>query len=187
MSVFCRGVRSPCRCEAGSPFCSASCCDDWAVQVGCGDAVRRDLFERERGVCVECGLDCHSLYLRLKPLGPARRRALLRQQMPSGLSERWRERIVRSCYEGHIWQADHVLAVADGGGQAAAGSENMQTLCVPCHQAKTRREAAARSGRGAGGRKRQRDAALPGKNKCRRCGQIKKGHTCSAPPVHPKA
>lgn len=47
--------------------------------------------------------------------------------------------------EGFWWQADHIVPVAEGGG--ACGLENLQTLCTPCHKAKTAaqaREAAER-------------------------------------------
>ena len=48
-----------------------------------------------------------------------------------------------------IWQADHIIPVAEGGG--LCGLENMRTLCVLCHADASRDQA----GRGA---KRRRDA-----------------------------
>ena len=48
-----------------------------------------------------------------------------------------------------IWQADHIIPVAEGGG--LCGLENMRTLCVVCHADASR----ALAGRGA---KRRRDA-----------------------------
>ena len=44
--------------------------------------------------------------------------------------------------EGDFWQADHKHAVADGGGESSL--DNFQTLCTPCHTAKTTRENATR-------------------------------------------
>ena len=45
--------------------------------------------------------------------------------------------------EGRCWHADHRLAVSDGGGEC--GVDNMQTLCVVCHQRKTSEAQARRS------------------------------------------
>ncbi|KAL1495616.1 hypothetical protein AB1Y20_016976 [Prymnesium parvum] len=85
------------------------------------------------------------LWLRLLPLDAARRRRLLAEALP-GLTTRRRERVVRWCHEGDLWQADHKLAVADGGGETRADDGNLQTLCVPCHQEKTAQERLGRRG-----------------------------------------
>ncbi len=44
---------------------------------------------------------------------------------------------------------DHVLPIKDGGARFDAA--NLQSLCVPCHNSKTARESAARSGPPQGG------------------------------------
>lgn len=44
---------------------------------------------------------------------------------------------------GHLWEADHVVAVVEGGG--ACGMENLQTLCNPCHRIATAELAARRA------------------------------------------
>ena len=44
---------------------------------------------------------------------------------------------------------DHVLPIKDGG--ARFDTANLQSLCVPCHNSKTARESAARSGPPRGG------------------------------------
>jgi len=36
---------------------------------------------------------------------------------------------------GGLWDADHIVRVADGGG--CAGMENIRTLCCSCHKAVT--------------------------------------------------
>jgi 5-methylcytosine-specific restriction endonuclease McrA len=41
------------------------------------------------------------------------------------------------------WEADHIIEVVRGGGRL--GLENFQTLCVPCHKAKTARLARERA------------------------------------------
>ena len=44
-------------------------------------------------------------------------------------------------------QVDHIRELADGGTDAL---ENLQSLCEPCHDAKTRAAKAARAGQGRG-------------------------------------
>jgi len=36
----------------------------------------------------------------------------------------------------HLWEADHILPVSEGGGEC--GLEGLRTLCLPCHRAATR-------------------------------------------------
>ena len=43
--------------------------------------------------------------------------------------------ILQNPVEGHFWQADHVLPVAEGGGDCSL--HNIRTLCTPCHQKET--------------------------------------------------
>jgi hypothetical protein len=45
------------------------------------------------------------------------------------------DRLLISPQEHDFWQADHVLAVAEGGG--STGLDNLRTLCTPCHSAET--------------------------------------------------
>ena len=48
----------------------------------------------------------------------------------------------RALGTGHKWQADHILAVVEGGGQC--GIENYRTLCTACHKLVTKELAARR-------------------------------------------
>ena len=42
-----------------------------------------------------------------------------------------------------MWHADHVVAVADGGG--GTGRENAVAKCIPCHRARTAAQAKSRA------------------------------------------
>lgn len=46
-------------------------------------------------------------------------------------------RLLQKPKEGDFWQADHMHAVSEGGGDC--GLENLRTLCTPCHQVETNR------------------------------------------------
>ena len=45
------------------------------------------------------------------------------------------ERILQHPKEGDFWQADHIVPVAEGGGDC--GLKNLRTLCTPCHRKET--------------------------------------------------
>jgi 5-methylcytosine-specific restriction endonuclease McrA len=78
--------------------------------------VRREVKKRDKGICRLCGvnvLKAHREWGRRKP--PATDRAARRQ---------WR-------LERPRWEADHIVPVADGGGEC--GLENYRLLCRPCH------------------------------------------------------
>ena len=150
LCFYCGGERDPSgkRCEKASPFCSKGCLDSYLMRIGEGNEHRRLCFHRDYGICQRCGLDCHGLYLQLKPLAPERRREVLNEAFDDGeggslLTKMRFESIVKSCREGSLWQADHIKAVQIGGGQVSTASA-LQTLCSPCHNKKTREDNAAK-------------------------------------------
>ena len=88
---------------------------------------RRWVRKRDRGFCASCGLDTYALRRRMRGRGSHRKLRAL------GFLPR------RS-----LWELDHILPLVEGGGHELS---NLQTLCVPCHRQKTRREAALRRAR----------------------------------------
>jgi 5-methylcytosine-specific restriction endonuclease McrA len=121
---------------------------------------RKQVFKEERGVCQECGLDCEDLKSRLLlgskgaqlPLEDRRRillqveprykehEALMMKALTTGCVALEHTRCcgVRSvkpdwaCRRCSVlWEADHLIPVAEGGGQC--GRENLRTLCLMCH------------------------------------------------------
>ena len=85
------------------------------------------LFSSLRGVCQLCKIDAHALFCRIKSLQPAERLNTL-------LNANWklpttrRDRFLQEPEEHDFWQADHKVAVAEGGG--GTGLDNLRTLCV---------------------------------------------------------
>ncbi len=113
-------------------FCSDFCVNEWRLRTDPG-YLREQVFERDRGICALCGIDTPKAYAELK-----RSRGTFRLR----LLERWGlKRLSRKT----LWDADHIIAVADGGGECDL--ENIRTLCLVCHRARHRsdniREAAA--------------------------------------------
>ena len=99
-------------------FCGPDCVHQWRLRTDAG-YLREQVFARDRGVCARCGLDTEALRRDKRKLDWAARR---RFEKEWGLRR-------------HLWDADHILPVAEGGGECDLA--NMRTLCLKCHQALT--------------------------------------------------
>lgn len=103
-------------------FCSAFCVHEWKLRTQPG-YVRDKVFERDRGVCSCCGVDAPAAERQLRYSHGARRVELLKHW---GLRRRTRK---------SLWDADHIVPVAEGGGECDL--ENIRTLCLRCHRVVT--------------------------------------------------
>lgn len=127
-----------------------------AYRVACfSDDQRRALWKRDHGVCAVCGTDTGSVLLSWRA---TRRAAFLRPGDFERLTacpvvdwKSWYTPVERQTLE---WAADHIKplwsrpAVVPLADRASWwGMENLQTLCDPCHKAKTRAEAGLRAGK----------------------------------------
>ncbi|CAE8633637.1 unnamed protein product, partial [Polarella glacialis] len=116
--------------DAGAAFCSASCAEKGRVRTN-SQFARKLLFGMERGICQVCGLHAQELFERVQAMTPPERhQELLRAGF--GVSPSLLDRP----HEGLFWQADHILPVSEGGGEADL--TNLRTLCTPCHAKETR-------------------------------------------------
>jgi 5-methylcytosine-specific restriction protein A len=118
--------RSLCRwCSLEVPagrltFCSDWCVEEWRLRSNPGH-LRERVFERDRGICAVCRIDCVAELHRLKRLrGASRLKAAAEWRMGSRKT---------------LWDADHVLPVCEGGGECDLS--NMRTLCLKCHRIHT--------------------------------------------------
>ena len=121
-------------------FCGGSCRADYFARR-CSGSLRRQLGALDGAVCAACGLDAAAVCQALceAPPGAARSALLLRLAPAIAANARLAARLLDAPHlSGHCWHADHVLAVADGGGECTVA--NMQVLCVACHLAKSGRE-----------------------------------------------
>lgn len=101
-------------------FCSDWCVEEWKLRSDPGH-LRERVFERDRGMCALCGIDCVAELHRLKRLrGASRLRAAAAWRMGGRKS---------------LWDADHILPVSEGGGECDL--LNMRTLCLKCHRTYT--------------------------------------------------
>lgn len=103
-------------------FCSAFCVHEWKLRSQPA-YLREQVFVRDGGVCAACRVDCVAAERRLRASRGIRRQALLAYW---GLKRRRRK---------SLWDADHILAVAEGGGECDLA--NIRTLCLRCHRVAT--------------------------------------------------
>jgi 5-methylcytosine-specific restriction endonuclease McrA len=95
---------------------------EWKLRTDPG-YLRERVLARDAGVCAACGVDTVALRRDMRRMDFAARRRFLKEW---GLSERSRK---------SLWDADHVVPVAEGGGQCDLS--NMRTLCLKCHREAT--------------------------------------------------
>ena len=101
-------------------FCSGWCVDQWRLRTDPG-YLRERTFARDRGVCALCATDTAAEFIRMK-----RNRGIARQRL---LAE-WGLKTLN--HRRSLWDADHILPVAEGGG--TCDLDNIRTLCLRCHR-----------------------------------------------------
>jgi 5-methylcytosine-specific restriction enzyme A len=99
-------------------FCCPACVHQWRLRTDPG-YLREQVFTRDRGVCARCGMDTEALRKDKRKLDFAARREFEKE---------WGRR-------RYLWDADHIIPVAEGGGECDLS--NMRTLCLKCHRAVT--------------------------------------------------
>jgi 5-methylcytosine-specific restriction enzyme A len=116
--------RLPCRwCGLGvagrrRTFCSDACVHEWKLRTDPG-YLREHVFRRDKGVCAACGIDTEALRKDKRKLDYNARRQFEKD---------WGGR-------RHLWDADHIIPVVEGGGECDLS--NMRTLCLKCHREAT--------------------------------------------------
>ena len=103
-------------------FCSGFCVHEWKLRTQPA-YLREKVFERDRGICADCGIDTVAAARQLRFSRGTNRASLLAHW---GLRGRSRK---------SLWDAYHILPFIEGGGECDL--ENTRTLCLRCHRAVT--------------------------------------------------
>jgi 5-methylcytosine-specific restriction protein A len=125
-------------------WCGQACVEEYLVRSNAGYA-RKKVEERDRGVCARCGLDTDQLKRVVRALFRRTRDPISPMDMERGKYFRWLKYFqglhawAGNTYR-HLWEADHIVPVAEGGG--SCGLDNLRTLCLGCHRKATAQLAA---------------------------------------------
>jgi 5-methylcytosine-specific restriction protein A len=103
-------------------FCSQCCVHEWKLRTQPA-YIREKVFERDRGICADCGIDTVAAARKLRFSRGATRTSLLAHW---GLRTRSRK---------SLWDAHHIVPVIEGGGECDLS--NIRTLCLRCHRIAT--------------------------------------------------
>lgn len=149
---LCRLCQHACP-EGQRHWCSEACLQRY-LTTSHGTFVRAQLLARDGGICAICGVDADRMDAALEELQRDLLHPLLMSIHPmivqSFRAEGWTNIRTRGrgSYPDAVaftscWEAHHVTAVKEGGGEC--GLENYQTLCFVCHKKASAEQARARA------------------------------------------
>ena len=142
-------------------FCNDKCAHEWMLRSD-PSYVREMVFKRDHGVCSKCQTDIVEYEKKIKVIaGMIQKFIFVFPEVAESdveIQERFRKVVIlretlrilllnmglSTLPKRSLWEADHKLAVANGGG--CLGLDNYQTLCKKCHVRKSVAENRARKG-----------------------------------------
>lgn len=130
-SRLCRFCRRPVR---GRALWHSGCLEEWGIACGETRAVRTAVFRRDAGVCARCGVDTVLLGRVLSRL--AQWLAAWTLEALGWSSRQAAHALLVGRLPHSLWQADHAVALAEGGLNRLC---NYRTLDVLCHSRETAR------------------------------------------------
>lgn len=117
-------------------FCSNECVHEHRLRSNI-DYMRENVFKRDHGICIKCGLDCEKLKLDAISIlekfdSYKAAEFLVLHNIPVGRIKGFLSRRLS------LWDADHIVSVRNGGG--GCGLTGMRTLCSGCHARLTKEQ-----------------------------------------------
>lgn len=124
-------------------WCSNDCVEDYRMHHEWG-YIRERVRKRDGAVCWSCGVNAEEAARWWERIHKAYKRLRL-YRLEGRYAEPWRggpvidakRRVGWPDWRRDHWEADHIHARADGG---TDHPDNLRTLCVPCHKARTKRQ-----------------------------------------------
>ena len=120
-----KGVKPPRR-----TMCSPECVHELLLRTN-GRYLRDCVYKRDKGICELCKIDTKKIAKEALHLKTEEREVFLKKYNISLKRKIWKRK-----HGGGLWDADHIIAVKDGGG--SCGLENIRTLCIKCHKIVTK-------------------------------------------------
>ncbi|CRG93626.1 DNA helicase, putative [Plasmodium gallinaceum] len=128
-------------CKENNLFCEGNCRKQYFLKKS-SCSLRRLIYERDKGICNICNLNCSDLIKQIKKTKyfPINERIdYFIKTNPLFIENiNHLKKILEKPRDGYIWQVDHILPVFKGGGEASF--DNLQTLCTFCHKKKTKND-----------------------------------------------
>lgn len=126
------GIKTP----TTRSFCSDMCEKDYLVGTDTS-YLRREIWNRDQGVCKTCGVN--TLLIRVAYVNERIRRRLAIKASEKDELVTLLEQLGFHTSRGVpiTWNVDHIVPISKGG---SLTMDNSQTLCVPCHKLKTKKE-----------------------------------------------
>lgn len=132
-----------CRTEVSPPrktFCSDICVHNWRLRSDI-KYLRKFIYQRDLGICDNCRIDTR--YTKIELENAARESMMVSgkwswEDNPIYINACRKYNITIKQSRGSLWDADHKIRVADGGGECDI--DNIVTLCKSCHQKKSSAE-----------------------------------------------
>ncbi|ETW37908.1 hypothetical protein PFTANZ_01339 [Plasmodium falciparum Tanzania (2000708)] len=128
-------------CNENNLFCEGKCRKLYFLKKS-SCSLRRLIYERDKGICNMCQLDCTNLIKQIKNnkyFEINQKIDYFIKMYPLFIENvDHLKKIIQKPKEGYIWHVDHILPVFKGGGEASF--DNLQTLCTFCHKKKTKND-----------------------------------------------
>lgn len=114
-------------------FCSNECVHQHRIRTN-QRYMRECVYKRDNGICALCSQDTKKIAREAKSYRYQKQWTQYYELLERYSIPRRRKLWLRG-FGGGFWDADHIVAVRDGGG--CCGLENIRTLCIACHKANT--------------------------------------------------